>query len=82
MPFAAKWRDLEIIILSKISQTEKSKYHDIWYTWNIKNDTNELIYKMETESQTQKTILWLSKGRGGKEYLKFGINIYTLLYTK
>ena len=67
MPFAAKWMDLEIIILSKISQTEKYKYHDIWYTWNIRNDTNEPIYKMETESQTQKTILWLSKGRGGKE---------------
>ena len=51
-PFAAKSMDLEIITLSKISQTEKYKYHDIWYTWNIRNDTNEPIYKMETESQT------------------------------
>ena len=27
MPFAATWMDLEIIILSEISQKEKGKYH-------------------------------------------------------
>ena len=31
MPFAATWLDLEMIILSKVSQTEKDKYHDIAY---------------------------------------------------
>ena len=56
MPFAATWIDLEIIILSEVSQTEKDKYHDITYKWNLKKkDTNELIYKTETDSQTQKT---------------------------
>ena len=29
MPFAATWLDLEIIILSEVSQTEKDKYHMI-----------------------------------------------------
>ena len=29
MPFATIWMDLEIIILSKISQLEKDKYHMI-----------------------------------------------------
>ena len=29
MLFAATWMDLEIIILSKISQTEEDKYHMI-----------------------------------------------------
>ena len=29
MPLAATWMDLEIIILSKVSQTEKDKYHMI-----------------------------------------------------
>ena len=29
MPFAATWMDLEIIILSEVSQTEKDKYHII-----------------------------------------------------
>ena len=29
MPFAATWMQLEIIILSKVSQEEKDKYHVI-----------------------------------------------------
>ena len=29
MPFAATWMDLEIIILSELSQTEIDKYHRI-----------------------------------------------------
>ena len=35
MPFAATWMDLEIIILSEVSQTEKDKC-DIAYMWNLK----------------------------------------------
>ena len=29
MPFAATWMDLEIIILSEVSQKEKDRYHTI-----------------------------------------------------
>ena len=43
--------NLDIIVLSEISQTEKEKY-DITYMWNLKCDTKELIYKIETDSQT------------------------------
>ena len=31
-PFAATWMDLEIIILSEVSQTENDKYHMISLT--------------------------------------------------
>ena len=33
--FAATWIDGEIVILSEVSQTQKDKYHDITYMWNI-----------------------------------------------
>ena len=35
MPFAATWVDLETIILSKVNQKEKDKYH-ITYMWKLK----------------------------------------------
>ena len=43
--------ELEVIILSDGSQKEKDKY-DITYMWNLKSNTNELIYETETDSQT------------------------------
>ena len=30
----------------------------------LKSNTNELIFKTETDSQTDKTILWLPKWKG------------------
>ena len=42
--------------------------YDITYMWNLKkkkNGTSEFIYK--TDSQTQKTNLWLPKGKDGGE---------------
>ena len=35
MPFAATWMDLDIIILSEVSQTEKDKYHMISFICGI-----------------------------------------------
>ena len=38
--------------------------------WNLKNNTHELIYKTETDSQTLKTILWGPKDKGGGDGLE------------
>ena len=35
MPFTAMWTDLEIIILSEVSQKEKDKYHIISLIYGI-----------------------------------------------
>ena len=33
-------------------QTETQTPNDITYMWNLKNNTNEFIYKTETDTQT------------------------------
>ena len=60
LPFAVIWMNIEIVILSEVSQRQTSY---IIYMWNLKNDTNELIYKTETNSQTERTNSWLLGGR-------------------
>ena len=50
MPFAITWINLEIIVVSEVR--ERQTPCAITYMWNLKNDTNELIYKPETDSQT------------------------------
>ena len=44
-PFAATRMNLEIIILSEVSQTKTNI--DITHMWKLKYDTNELICKTE-----------------------------------
>ena len=39
MPFGATWIDLEVITLSKVSETESDKYHMISLIWGIYNMT-------------------------------------------
>ena len=44
------WMDLEIMV-SKVSQKEKDKYHVLSLMWNLifLSDINELIYKTEID---------------------------------
>ena len=52
MPSAATWMDLEMTILSEVSQTQKDKCQMLSLIHGIlKNATNALIYKTEVESQ-------------------------------
>ena len=52
MPFAATGMEGEIIILSAVkSEGERQIPYDIIYMWNLKYNTNELIYETKTDSQ-------------------------------
>ena len=46
LPFATAWVDLESIVLSEISQSEKDKYHVISLICNLMNKTKN---KIETD---------------------------------
>ena len=48
MTFSTTWIDLEITILSEISQKEKKKLqYDVTHMWNLKYDRNELPTKQK-----------------------------------
>ena len=78
MPFAAIWRDLEIVILSEVSQKEKDEYmislyveSKIWHKWTYVR--NRLP---DTENR-----LMVAKGWGGMES-EAGVSRRKLLYMK
>ena len=55
MPFAATWMmDGPTNYYTKWSKSERERQilYDITYMWNLRYDTNELINKTETDSQT------------------------------
>ena len=83
MSFAVTWMDLEIITLSEVSQRKKNITWYNLYVESKKNYTYELIYKTETDSQTQKMNSWLTEGKGGWEgQIGSLVDMYTLLYLK
>ena len=49
--------------------------------WNLKYDTNEPIYETETDSQTQRTDLWLPRWRLGEGWIGvWGQQMQTIIY--
>ena len=72
---------------SKRSMSDRETWisYDIAYMWNLKNGTNELIYK--TEIVTNVETVMVTRGESGGEVggginWEIGIDIYTLLYIK
>ena len=57
MPSAATRMDLEITIQSEVRKRQIP--YDIIYVWSLKQDTNELTY--ETETDSQRTDQWLPR---------------------
>ena len=52
MPFAATWMDLEITVLSEVSQKEKDKYSMISLTYGIQNATQMNLSMKQRQTHT------------------------------
>ena len=82
MPFAATWMDLDIIILSEVSQKEKDKYHTvlltceskIWHKWTYLRNRNRLT------GIENRLVVARGERRGGGLDWEFGISRCKLLY--
>jgi len=63
------------------SERERQRPYDIIYMWNLKYDTNELIYKAETDSDIENNLV-VAKGERSGERLdwKFGVSRCKLLF--
>ena len=48
------------------SKSDKDKYRDITYMWNLNNITNKLIYKTETDSDIENKIIVIKGERVGE----------------
>ena len=52
LPFMTVWMDLENIMLSETSQSEKDKYHVISLVWNLMNKLNsQAIWRQSHREQ-------------------------------
>ena len=70
LPFATIWMDMENIVLSELSQSEKDKCHMI-YSHVESNEQTELTRKIRTDLQTESRVTAKGngdfRGRGMKE---------------
>ena len=65
MPFAATWMDLEIIILSEVSQKEKDKYHMISLICGISNMTQMNLSTKQKQAHRHREQTCSCQGGGG-----------------
>ena len=49
LPFTSMWMELEGVMLSEISQSEKDNYHMISLMWNLRNSERNHKGRGETE---------------------------------
>ena len=82
MPFAATWMELEILMLSEVSQKEKGKYHMISHTWNLKYGTNDPVQKTETDHGHGEQACVCQGGREGDGQRVWGWQVQTITFRK
>ena len=83
IPFAATWVDLEIIILSKVSQREIS--YDIACMQNFFKMIQMNLFTKHTDTHRLRKLTYgYGRGAGREKRIvrEFGIDMYTLLYLK
>ena len=63
--FVQMWMDLESVMQSEVSQTEKDEYH-ISYTWNLKKRVQmNLFTKQKQSHRCKKQTYGYQAGKGG-----------------
>ena len=72
MPRAATWVDLETIISSEVSQTNKILY-DITHMWNLKNVIQMNLFTKEKQTCRCIKQTWLPKGNMGRDKLRIWV---------
>ena len=74
MPFAVRWMQLEMLILSEVSQKEKDNYHMTSHIWNLIYSTNEPFPRKENHGHGEQTCGCQVGGGGSGLYLEFAVN--------
>ena len=73
MPFAATWMDLEIMLLSEVSQKEKDKYHIISLICGIENRTQMNMSAKQKQTHRYRKQSFGYQGESGGKIGSFGI---------
>ena len=60
----SKWMDLEIVILSEVSQMEKEKYYMISHMWNLKKWYKWTYLQNSNRLTDLKKELMVTRGQG------------------
>ena len=64
MSFAASQMDLEIVIVSEVSQIDKYKYQDIIFVWNLKKMMQMNLFTKQKQSHRCRKQTWFPGGNG------------------
>ena len=68
MPFAGTWMDLEIIILSEVSQAEKAKSHISLNMQNLKRNVIQMnLFTKQKQTHRLREQTWLLKEKVREE---------------
>ena len=81
VPSAVTWMDLDIVILSEVSQEEKDKYMTLLMCGIKKKAQINLFTKQKLSHRCRKQICGIQGGNdGGGINWEIGVDIYTLIY--